>query len=56
MARKNKNTVLFPGVWEQINNPAFNSPEFEGIRNKAGRNSFYLEQPYAPSSASSAPR
>jgi len=39
---KNKDTVLFLGVWEQINNPAFNSPEFEGIRNEAGRNSFYL--------------
>ena len=39
---KNKDTVLFLGVWEQINNPAFNSLEFEGIRNEAGRNSFYL--------------
>jgi hypothetical protein len=39
---KNKDTVLFLGVWEQINNPGFNSLEFEGIRNEAGRNSFYL--------------
>lgn len=39
---KNKDTVLFPGVWEQLNNPDFNSPEFEGIKNEAGRNSFYL--------------
>ena len=39
---KNKDTVLFLGVWEQINNPAFNSLEFEGIRNDAGRNSFFL--------------
>ncbi len=39
---KNKDTVLFLGVWEQINNPSFNSPEFEGIRNEAGRNSFFL--------------
>jgi hypothetical protein len=39
---KNKDTVLFLGVWEQIYNPAFNSLEFEGIRNEAGRNSFYL--------------
>ena len=39
---KNKDTVLFLGVWEQINNPGFNSPEFEGIRNEAGRNSFFL--------------
>ena len=39
---KNKDTVLFMGVWEQLNNPGFNSPEFEGIKNEAGRNSFYL--------------
>jgi len=39
---KNKDTVLFLGVWEQICNPGFNSLEFEGIRNEAGRNSFYL--------------
>ena len=39
---KNKDTVLFLGVWEQINNPSFNSLEFEGIRNEAGRNSFFL--------------
>lgn len=39
---KNKDTVLFLGIWERINNPDFNSLEFEGIRNEAGRNSFYL--------------
>jgi len=41
---KNKDTVLFLGVWEQLNNPDFvsNSIEFEGIRNEAGRNSFFL--------------
>ena len=39
---KNKNTVLFLRVWEQLNNSAFNSLEFEGIRNEAGRNSFFL--------------
>jgi hypothetical protein len=41
---KNKDTVLFLGVWEQLNNPKFNSnsPEFEGIRIEAGRNSFFL--------------
>ena len=39
---KNKDTVLFLGVWEQINNPNFNSLEFEGIKNEAGRNSFFL--------------
>ncbi len=39
---KNKDTVLFLGLWEELNNPGFNSPEFEGIKNEAGRNSFYL--------------
>ena len=34
--------MLFLAVWEQINNTSFNSLEFEGIRNEAGRNSFYL--------------
>lgn len=29
---KNKDTIMFLGVWEQINNPDFNSPEFEGIK------------------------
>lgn len=32
---KNKDTVLFLGVWEQLNNTNFNSLEFEGIRNEA---------------------
>lgn len=39
---RNKNTIVFLGVWEQINNPKFNSLEFEGIKNQAGLNSFYL--------------
>lgn len=39
---KNKDTVLFLGVWEQLNNLEFNSLEFEGIKNEAGRNSFFL--------------
>ncbi|MEQ1743246.1 MAG: KilA-N domain-containing protein [Candidatus Nitrotoga sp.] len=39
---KNKDTVLFLGVWERIYNPDFNSLEFEGIKNEAGRNSFFL--------------
>lgn len=39
---KNKDTVLFLGVWERLNNPGFKTLEFEGIKNEAGRNSFYL--------------
>ena len=39
---KNKDTVLFLGIWEQLNNADFKTLEFEGIKNEAGRNSFYL--------------
>jgi hypothetical protein len=39
---RNKDTVLFLGVWERINNAHFNSPEFEGIKNEVGKNSFFL--------------
>lgn len=38
----NKNTIEFLGIWEQLNNPNFNSPEFGEIRNEAGTNRFYL--------------
>lgn len=27
----NKDTVLFLGMWERLNNPGFNSLEFEGV-------------------------
>lgn len=39
---RNRNTIEYLGVWEQLNNPKFNSIEFDGIRNKAGLNSFIL--------------
>ncbi len=39
---KNKDTVLFLGVWQQLNNRDFNTREFEGIKNEAGRNGVYL--------------
>ena len=39
---RNKNTIEFIGVWERINNPNFNSPEFEGIRIQAGLNRFTM--------------
>lgn len=32
----------FLGIWEQLNNPDFNSIEFDGIRKQAGLNSFSL--------------
>ena len=39
---RNRNTIEFLGVWEQLNNPAFNSIEFDGIKKQAGLNSFIL--------------
>lgn len=39
---RNRNTVEFLGVWEQINNPHFKPLEFEGFRSQAGLNSFVL--------------
>lgn len=39
---RNKNTIEFLGIWEDIFNPEFNSPEFEGIKNQAGLNRFVL--------------
>jgi len=39
---RNRNTIEFLGVWERLNNPDFNPVEFDGIRMKAGLNSFTL--------------
>jgi hypothetical protein len=39
---KSKNTLEFLGVWERMNNPLFNSVEFDGIRIEAGTNRFRL--------------
>ena len=38
----NKNTIEYLGVWEELSNPNFNSPEFGGIINEAGVNRFYM--------------
>ena len=39
---RNRSTVEFMGLWEQFNNPDFNSIEFDGIKNMSGSNSFSL--------------
>jgi hypothetical protein len=39
---RNRSTIEFVGLWEQFNNPNFNSIEFDGIKNMAGANSFSL--------------
>ena len=39
---RNRNTVEFLGVWEQIHNPNFNYGEFAIIKSQAGLNSYKL--------------
>lgn len=39
---RNRNTIEFLGLWEQLNNPDFKSIEFDGFRAQAGLNSFAL--------------
>jgi len=39
---RNKNTIEFLGIWEEMYNRDFNSLEFEGIKNEAGLNRFVL--------------
>ena len=36
---RNRNTIEFLGIWETLNNPNFNSVEFDGFRMQAGLNS-----------------
>jgi len=39
---RNRNTIEFLGIWEQIYNPAFKPIEFDRFRSQAGLNSFAL--------------
>lgn len=39
---RNKDTIEFLAVWERLNNPVFNSAEFDRIRSEAGTNRFRL--------------
>jgi len=41
---RNRNTIKFLGIWEQLNNPDFKPVEFDGIRMQAGLNSFTLDR------------
>lgn len=35
---RNRNTIEFLGIWEQLNNPDSNPIEFDGIRRQAAMN------------------
>ena len=39
---RNRNTLQFLGIWEQIHNPEFKGGEFETFKSQAGLNSFHL--------------
>lgn len=39
---RNRNTVEFLGIWEQLNNPNFKGVEFDRFKKEAGLNSFNL--------------
>ena len=39
---RNRNTVEFLGIWEQIHNPGFKGVEFDTFKKEAGLNSFRL--------------
>jgi hypothetical protein len=39
---RNRNTLEYIGIWEQLNNPGFINGEFATIRNKSGLNNFKI--------------
>lgn len=39
---RNRNTLQFLGIWEQMHNPDFKGGEFETFKKEAGLNSFHL--------------
>ena len=39
---RNRNTIEFLGVWEELHNPDFNRVHFEAVKNEAGLNRFVM--------------
>ncbi|MDO4271946.1 MAG: KilA-N domain-containing protein [Candidatus Saccharibacteria bacterium] len=39
---RNRDTIEFLGLWEQLNNPDFNLLDFEGFKSSSGQNAFTL--------------
>ena len=39
---RNRNTIEFLGIWEELHNPSFNYGEFAIIKSQAGLNSYKI--------------
>lgn len=39
---RNRDTIEFLGLWEQLNNPEFKPVEFDGFKTQAGSNAFTM--------------
>lgn len=39
---RNRNTIEFLGVWEELHNPSFNRVQFEAVKSEAGLNRFVM--------------
>lgn len=39
---RNRSTIEFLGLWEQLNNPDFKGVEFDSFKNQAGDNAFTM--------------
>lgn len=39
---RNRSTIDYLGLWEELNNPRFNRVEFDAVRNEAGTNAFVM--------------
>lgn len=39
---RNRDTIKFLGVWEELHNPDFNCVQFEAVKNEAGLNRFVM--------------
>ena len=46
---RNRNTIEYLGLWENLYNPKFNPIEFEGFKKDAGLNAFTLSFEYGKS-------
>jgi len=39
---RNRNTIDYLGLWEELNNPNFNRVEFDAVKTEAGKNAFVM--------------